>query len=380
MFYKSKRGLPKMHTTITASANRELDTLLEEVCVALQITQTQYEQAVGHYKAVGNWISEDPFLRALDPRTFPQGSMRLQTTVRPWRYMEYDLDLVYMIGRGRQLTPRDIYRRIQKRLRDNKTYRDRLESLPRCLRLTYAGDFHLDILPACPDSTYGRPYLRIPDGGWDGKRTNPEGYAIWFEQQCALQREIKAMRELAPIPPHQPSQYRSVLRRTTQLFKRRRDVVYQDDQDSPASIVLTTLAGNLFRGEDNTTDALVTILSATEAIVDSSEVLSVSNPSNPGEDLTETWTPRQCKRFHSFVSDFQAQIHALMAARGPQLTTTLQTLFGEEIATQAVTAYAKRLDGERRAGRLHAITGTGLLTTQIGRGAVKVGRNENYGT
>ena len=369
-----------MHTNITDSANRELDALLEQVCAALQITQTQYEQAVTHYESVGNWISEDLFLGALAPRVFPQGSMRLQTTVRPWRYMEYDLDLVCLIDTGRQLTPRDLYLRIQQRLRDHKTYRDRLESLPRCLRLTYAGDFHLDILPACPDTTRGDSFLRIPDSDRDGKVTNPEAYATWFEQRCALQRQIEAQRELAPIPPHQPPQYRSVLRRATQLFKRRRDVVYQDDQDTPASIVMTTLAGNFFGGEDNTTDALVTILSSTAAIVDKSAAVSVLNPSNPEEDLTEHWTPRQCSRFNSFVSDFLAQIYVLMDARGPKVTTTLQALFGDKIATNAVTTYAKLLEAERRTGRLNATTGIGLLTTQIGPGTVKVGRNENYGT
>ena len=368
-----------MHTTITVSANRELDALLEEVCAALQITQTQYEQAVTHYEAVGNWLSEDPFLSALVPRIFPQGSMRLQTTVRPWRYIEYDLDLVCLIGTGRQLTPRDLYQRIQKRLRDHKTYRDRLESLHRCLRLTYAGDFHLDILPACPDIASGGSYIRIPNGGWDGKRTNPEGYATWFEQQCALQLEIKAARALAPIPPHQQPQHRSVLRRATQLFKRRRDVVCGDEEHAPASIVLTTLAGKFFRGEDNTTDALVTILSATEAFVARREILSIPNTSNPGEDLTEFWTPSQCTRFHSFVSDFHAKMHDLMAARGPRVSTMLQTLFGEKIATQAVKAYAKRVEAERRAGRLRTTTTTGLLTTQIDRGPVKVLRNENFG-
>ena len=368
-----------MYTTITESASKELDALLEEICAALQITQIQYEQAVTHYEAVGNWISEDPFLGSLVPRIFPQGSMRLQTTVRPWGYIEYDLDLVYLIGTGGKLTPRDLYWRIQQRLRDNKTYRDRLESLPRCLRLTYAGDFHLDIVPACPDTVYGGSYIRIPNGDWDSKRTNPEGYATWFEQRSSLQQQIKAEHQLAPIPLHQPPQYRSVLRRATQLFKRRRDVVYQDNQDAPASIVLTTLAGNFFQGKDNTTDALVAILSTTEAIVDGGAGLSVPNPSNPGEDLTEPWTPRQHQLFHSFVSDFHEKMCALMDARGSQLTKTLQALFGEKIATQAVTAYAKRLEAERRAGRLHATTGTGLLTTQIGRGTVKVGRNENYG-
>ena len=368
-------------STITTSTSAELHTLLEEVCAALQLTQTQYEQAVKHYKAVGNWLSDDPFLSVLVPLIFPQGSMRLQTTVRPWRYIEYDLDLVYLIAVAGQLTPRGLYQRIQQRLRQNKTYCDRLESLSRCLRLTYAGDFHLDILPACPDADYGGSYLRIPDGEPDGKRTNPESYAGWFEHKCALQRAIKAERQLVPIPPHQQPEQRSALRRATQLFKRRRDVVYQDDKHAPASIVLTTLAGNFFRGEDNTTDALVTILAATEASVDASgQALSVPNPSNPEENLTKAWTPQQCTRFHSFVADFHEKMRSLIGARGPRVTTMLQVLFGEDIATRAAKAYAKRVEAERRAGRLHATTGAGLLTTQTGRGTVSIGRNENFGS
>ena len=368
-------------TVITASANAELDAILEEICAALQITRTQYEQAVTHYEAVEKWLSADPHLRALLPRIFPHGSMRLQTTVRPWHYIEYDLDLVYLTTLAGQLRPRGLYQRIEQRLRQNKIYRDRLESLSRCLRLTYAGDFHLDILPACPDVEYGEPYLRIPDGEPDGKRTNPEGYANWFEHKCALQRAIKAERQLTPIPPHQQPEHRSVLRRTTQLFKRHRDVVYQDDAHAPASIILTTLAGNFFHGEDNTTDALITILAKTEAFVATrNKALSVPNPSNSEENLTAAWTAQQFTRFHSFVSDFHEKMRALLHARGPRVTTTLQALFGEEIATRATNAYAKRVEAERRAGRLQATTAAGMLTTHSGGGTVSVGRNENFGS
>ena len=62
-----------MYTTITESASKELDALLEEICAALQITQIQYEQAVTHYEAVGNWISEDPFLAFAGSTYFPPG-------------------------------------------------------------------------------------------------------------------------------------------------------------------------------------------------------------------------------------------------------------------------------------------------------------------
>ena len=368
-----------MSTAITASANTELDTILEEICTALQISQTQYKQAVEHYEAVGNWISEDPVLAKLAPRIFPQGSMRLQTTVRPWLYIEYDLDLVYLIGSGTQTRPGDLYRQIQHRLNLNKTYRDRLECHPRCLRLTYAGDFHLDIVPACPDIEYGGSFVRIPSENLEGKRTNPEGYAIWFETQCAIQGEIKAERELTPIPPHQPLQNRSVLRRATQLFKRRRDVFYSDQEDSPASIVLTTLAAGFFQGSDNTTDELISILSRTNALLARSNELTVPNPSNPGEDLTEHWSLSQKHRFQSFISDFKEKMYALMESRGPQLSEALQALFGEAIATQAITSYGKRLEAERRADRLYVTTSTGLLTTENGRDKDKIRRNENFG-
>ncbi len=69
-----------------------------------------------------------------------------------------------------------------------------MERLPRCIRLNYAGDFHLDIVPAVPDFEVGGTYIFVPDldanlaidapqnDRW--KPSNPKGYQIWFEDHC----------------------------------------------------------------------------------------------------------------------------------------------------------------------------------------------------
>ena len=81
----------------------------------------------------------------------------------------------------------------------------------------------------------------------------------------------------------------------------------------------------------------------------------------------------------SEITDFRDEMRALIEARGPKLSQALQALFGEDVASQAITAYAKRLEAERRAGRLYATTGSGILTTETGRGKAKIVRNENFG-
>ena len=188
-----------MSLVVAESANAELDALLEEVCNALQLTQTQYQQAVTHYRAVGEWLKEDPILSGLASRIFPQGSMQLQTTVRPWRYIEYDLDLVYLIEVVNGTTPRALYGKVQRRLMEHQVYRERLNSLPRCLRLTYAGDFHLDVVPACPDPMMGGTYMTrgasapIPKGTPNGSKSSARNkenrmlpFARWFRYRSRI--------------------------------------------------------------------------------------------------------------------------------------------------------------------------------------------------
>ena len=144
----------------------DLDDLLEEICLVLQLTPALYENARTKYEAIAAWLTA-PGSKLLPyaPLIFPQGSFRIQTTVRPWRYDEYDLDLVCQLAipLGLQVDPMWVYGLVEERLAANETYRTRLERYKRCLRIVYAGDFHLDITPARPDPSGVPNHLVVPD-------------------------------------------------------------------------------------------------------------------------------------------------------------------------------------------------------------------------
>jgi hypothetical protein len=75
-------GLKEMATVlkmVTASMNVALDRLLEELCETVQLTETQFKEARGHYHAVGDWLADPKNPLAIyKPRIRTQGSVRLK--------------------------------------------------------------------------------------------------------------------------------------------------------------------------------------------------------------------------------------------------------------------------------------------------------------
>lgn len=83
-----------------------INDLLVRIAVSLQLTPTQYRAAVQHYEAVARWLSVPGTLVAqYAPEIFPQGSLRIGTTVRPISRDEYDLDLVCQLAMNGSYAP-----------------------------------------------------------------------------------------------------------------------------------------------------------------------------------------------------------------------------------------------------------------------------------
>jgi hypothetical protein len=144
--------------------------------------------------------------------------MLLGTTVRPYNSRhEYDLDLVCQLHRCDHKPPMVVYQWVQDRLAANQVYKEILEPLKRCLRLNYAGAFHLDILPACPNDQLGNGAIHVPDRKREcWKDSNPKGFAAWFFERCVI-RDVLAERVLKatvePLPSAVPSEYKYPLQR-----------------------------------------------------------------------------------------------------------------------------------------------------------------------
>jgi hypothetical protein len=364
----------------TAQPVGTLDDLLDQICVELQLTDTQYLDAAHKYDAIGNWLSEgtSPLVNFID-RIDAQGSMALGTTVKPRDHEEFDLDLLllfkFFVG-----SPLDLRNAVVRRMLANGLYRDRLDlTKPRCIRVLYKNQFYLDIVPARPDYLKGGAFVEVPDKElkcWIP--SNPRGYIDWFESQCRMLLEKAAQ---APLPPHVPARSKPVLKRAVQLLKRHRDVAFDGSNNAPSSILLTTLGGHYCHGEQSIADALVSILSSTLSAIQNAwpDRIMLSNPSNEAECLTDRWTDESYMAFVAFIKNFREallRVTRLVGLGHSTIVPEIERLFDEggAITKKALNEVAKRLQSERLSGDLRA-TGAGLA---IGKG-ITIPRNKYYG-
>lgn len=364
---------------LTAAALLDIDALLDHICESLQLTPTQFEQAERSYNAIGEWLDTTGSpLSGLRPRIYPQGSMRLRTTVKPRESEEFDLDLVCELDTS-EPDPMKLFELVAARIEAHGTYGPMSRRLKRCIRLEYQSQFHLDILPARPDHSRPAGCLLVPDRKLrDWKPSNPKGYAQWFDK-TATELVLAKRADAEPLPAPERAEDKPTLKRTVQLLKRHRDVVFDGDEDNaPRSVVLTTLAATHYAGSLRIADAVQEVLLGIERQISStSGIMKVLNPTNPAENFAEAWNEESYGAFIEFVQSTRAAFGRLSQSRGlVQVKELSDQMFGSRPTTAAINAIEERLSEERGAGRLHLVQGIGLTAVSGGR---PVRRNTFFG-
>lgn len=234
---------------ITEDHGLLLDDLLDRVSIELEITQSQRKNAVTSYNAVGEWLAgEGSPLAKLNPTIYAQGSLRLDTTVKPKCQDEFDLDLVCEFSENKlNMDPLSTLKLIENRLKEHGRYANIVEPKNRCIRLNYVGEYHMDILPAYPDFSQKQGCLLVPDrAATNWKESAPKNYAEWFESRCMNRIFLEKAAKIEPFPDYDLTENKPTLKRMVQLMKRYRDIKYSECKDNaPISVVITTLAGLL---------------------------------------------------------------------------------------------------------------------------------------
>jgi hypothetical protein len=368
-------------------AGLEIDDLLARIGEELQLDKTRYGHAETSYDAVGTYLDNHRIVGKFRPTIYPQGSMLLNTTVRPLTGDEYDLDFVCQFSYGPEVFahPTQALDLIENALRESDRYRSMVERKNRCIRLNYQREFYMDVLPACPDNQRGETCVVVPDrrlSMWTP--SNPIGYAKWFEKQAALRGSMTFDRAL-PLPPQEPIETKPVLKICVQLIKRWRDIAYKENCNlAPISIVLTTLAAECYKGERSVAHALANILSEIEARICFSHPgrLIVLNPQNAAEDLSERWgtNPQLYAEFAKFIKEFWGKWTLLLATRGiHRIAAQLEGLFGEEIAKTVIEKQTRDVEAARSRRGLGILKNSGIVTGATTGAAVAIRPNNFYG-
>jgi hypothetical protein len=344
-----------------------LDDMLFQICEELQISPAKHDQAVSRYETLSEVLESDgsPFSSAR-PKIYPQGSMALGTTVRPVEG-PYDLDFVCELSAVHStIDPMRLIQTLYRFLKSHGIYGPMTTLKNRCVRVEYANDFYMDILPACRNGGAAGTWIKVPDcalQGWSD--SDPRGYIDWFNQRSNVLFLGRMMDKAAPVPEQEPVARKKPLRLVVQLLKRWRDLYYSDIDLAPISIVLTTLAGHAYRGERSVCLALGGVLDGIVGLIDTAHRgdvrLRVWNPSNAVEDLSERWeeSPLAYEAFHVGIRDLRDRWSRVIA-RGANVNTELKDLFGEEPLARVLRKRAQRVQDSRAAGKL-GVTPAGII-------------------
>lgn len=391
---------------MTVEQKIQLNTLLNEIGKALDVTKSEHEIITSSYEAVGYFLANDSSpLNVYDPMIRPQGSFLLGTVVRPvTEDADLDIDLVCeLLRKPASWTQFSTKNAVGNRLKSSERYSKMLDKEgKRCWTLKYADiKYHMDILPCFVSEEYQKELermlssgnqdikdttaIRITDNTRDNYRTetktdgwpksNPFGFAKWFYniayRPSSLTRTINLKEAIAPVPKHYES--KAPLQRAIQLLKRHRDIMFKDDgEDKPISIIITTLAS---RAYNDSTDLLDTIqhiaLNMSSYIKGTPGHRVIENPVNPLENFADRWNDTNNKEtnFYKWLAKLQTDINRISASTGQgldKLQDLFKELFGEKVSTASFKAYADNLRAASSAGKLTSTLGTATLGTAAG--------------
>lgn len=372
-----------------------LNQLYINLADSLNISESKTEEIISSYKAVGMYLGN--LETELGITIFPQGSLNLGTVIKPLksdRNGSYDIDLVCKLEGGYHLSAEEVKNIIGKRLKESSRYSEKLdEEGKRCWTLNYA-DFHMDILPCIPNDTNKQSTVikiteKNDDDEYNFSLSNPKGYKKWFvgEMQSVFNesRSIYAQEKKVEIEDVKLFKLRTPLQMAIQILKRHRDIMFENKQHKPISIILTTLAARAYNGETNVFDAISNIISNMEnyiCINDKGEY-EICNPTNNEENFADRWNenPDKPEAFVRWLKKAKIDIieDPLEFVEGlPKLKEQFEVRFGSEVALETFNRYGEMM-GNRSKNEELGVTKNGHITTQVSKVVMPIRKHTFYG-
>jgi hypothetical protein len=360
--------------------NETSESFLNNFVNSLTIPQKTREKAENRYESIGNWLNRpDSTLIDFKPEIYSQGSIRLNTTIKPLNEDgEYDLDAVCCLSNlsVNTLTQKQLKELIGYELDlyiKSNNFKKPLDEGKRCWTIEYSDSeqFHMDILPSVPDEVGFRSMLSehsisneeldrlhtstaisITDNtsynysyiSADWNKSNPKGYYEWFKQRCIVQKVSKSF--LALESTHEnieeiPNQTTLLpLQKAIMILKRHRDIMFQyDSEHKPISIIITTLAAKAYKGTEKLKETLDDIINGMlqEMTCDINNNCEVLNPINPNENFADKWKNEPIKRenFRKWVQQLKTDYAYLSSNNYENNKTLLENSFGSKSIQKA---------------------------------------------
>jgi hypothetical protein len=289
----------------------------------VNLNQTRLDQLSTRVAAIVGTLEADAVLGPKIEEHLPQGSWAHRTIIKPLPNKEFDADILLHLTEDSvwSADPQEYIKQLRAAFARSSTYSSMLgEGKTRCVRIVYANDCHVDVVP----------YLMLADGreviinsrDSEFEETNPQGFTDWMKERDDLSQ--------------------GNLRKVIRLMKYLRD--YKGTFAVP-SVILTTFLGERVQDWDveNRYSDIPTTLLNVAGDLDSwlawqFAMPTITDPSCPGTDFNHRWSQPQFDTFKKKISEYHGWIkEAYDETDKAKSVTAWQRVFGEDFKQPAST-------------------------------------------
>ena len=269
----------------------ELPDHFERFLRNISVDESKLNRIKSAHTALRQALERDQYVRPALYETFLQGSYVHGTAIRPLgRGGDFDVDVCCSLDLGAVPAgteePKRLVRWLARRLRRVEAYSGKVRTRPRCVRIDFPGDFHMDVVPLAGDSQLGNNALYIPNRTLnDWEATNPKGLEQWYRQKNAqtnggfvrVAKMLKHWRNQAFSKPVRPPSV------GLEVLVAEAWPMFQANSDAAAVVGVLRQLANRFRWPLS--------------------VPQVMNPSLPSENLLRDWNSGHFETFKAELGE-----------------------------------------------------------------------------
>ena len=351
---------------------QSINDLFTDILKQIDISDEMFTKARNEYDAISKWI--DKHSEGYQVSIYPQGSFALGTVIRPISNKDdYDVDLVCELAEQYNLTSEQLKKEVVKPWLETYRRVDHIEEKRRCWHVEYSDvpNFHMDVIPCqhaaantddLPDKAIKITEHNEEKNTYRYIPSNPKGYIDWFFSRCQVRLDAifesysqqNIIKEQADIEKIKRNKVKTPLQKAIQILKRHRDIMFEKNpDDKPISIIITTLAAQLYNNEDNIVDALNSFLDGAEAYINDNKRNNryyIENPSLNTENFADKWNkhPERAQNFFEWIHKTQEDfdIKTLQNFDRVQMGKHINDTFGQNTGR---AVYKQRAENEVKA-------------------------------
>lgn len=290
----------------------------------VNLNQARLGQLNERVAAIVSALRADPHLGPIVVDHIPQGSWAHRTIIKPLPGKEFDADFLLLIEEQPGWSPADYLDAVDAAFGRHGTYASMRQAKTRCIRIVYANDCHVDIVPFVRLADGRQIIVNHDEDAWED--TNPQGFTSWMQAKDAI------------ADGH--------LRVVIRLLKYLRDF---KGTFAVKSVILTTLVGGVVEASrkladpayyDDVPTSLRSIVNDLDVWLQARPTLPIiEDPSCPGTDFNHRWSQAGYTNFRDKIHAYAAKIEAAYLEPDRETSVKLwQEVFGDDFKKPATTS------------------------------------------